>query len=363
MRSFLNAQKRLEEKLSNNPAIHSQEIRLKNTILFTIANAPGTVYKFRSFKNQGYRVIACDANPDAAGRHFADAFYPVPFQREPDYVSRLMEIIKKEKVEILVAAEGESLMLIDQKEQFDSLNCTLVATDPHTLNIALDKITLFNFLKENAPIPLPGFYEVNNLQEFDNGVKALSPSQLCIKPARTSGSRGFVILKDGLPDAKDIFIRKSGFQELTLDQFRQILMKSTEIPKLILMDFMQETNYDSNMVCKEGKILFQSVKTREEAKVGTITKGKIVKNDEIVEINHQIAQVLKTTGLISTQFIGNKLIEINPRWSTSLDYKSINEYLMGVKIFTGEEIKINSLDVEEYTGLKMVRYWDVITYK
>lgn len=339
------------------------EAELPKTILFTIANAPGTVYKFRSFQNKGYRVIACDANPNAAGRHFADAFHLVPMQKDPGYLDKLLEIVCLEKADVLVAAESESLMLIEHRDQFTSINCTLVATDPNTLNIALDKITLFNFLSSNTKIPLPGFAEVNNLEEFEAGLEKLHPAKVCIKPARTSGSRGFVILRDNPPDATEIFFKKAGFQEMTLNDFREVLKRSNKIPKLILMEYLEEMNFDANMVCKNGEILFQSVKTREEAKVGTITKGEILRNEEIFEINKQIASVLKTTGLVATQFIGNKLIEINPRWSTSMDFKSINEYLMGVQIYTGEEITVDPSDVEEYIGLRMVRYWDVVTYK
>ena len=116
---------------------------MSKTILFTISNAAGTVYKFRSFQQRGYRVIGCDANPHAAGRQFADTFYLVPLQKDPDYLDRLLEIVKKEKVDILVGGEGESLMLNKNRGRFTAENCTLVATDSPTLQIALDKCGLF----------------------------------------------------------------------------------------------------------------------------------------------------------------------------------------------------------------------------
>lgn len=333
------------------------------TIIFTISNAPGTVYMFNSFRKNGYRVIGCDANPDAVGQFFSDAFYIVPWQNDPGYTKALLEIVKKEKADILKAGESEAPMLIASREKFNELGCTLVATDFNTLDIALDKVKLFTYLQKNTDIPLPGFHAVENLEDFDNGMKKLKSLNKCIKPARTSGSRGFVILKDEIMQADHLFSRKGGFVEMTIDHFRKILKTSSNIPKLILMDYLEDANYDSSLVCKDGKILFQSIRTREEVKIGTITKGKIVKNKELNEINIKIAESLQTTGLISTQFIGNKLIEINPRWSTTLIYKSINEYIMGVQLFTGEKISINQEDLSEYSGVKMLRYWDVLTYK
>ncbi len=36
--------------------------KLSKTIMFTIANAPGTVYKFRFFQNNGFKFDTCDTN-------------------------------------------------------------------------------------------------------------------------------------------------------------------------------------------------------------------------------------------------------------------------------------------------------------
>lgn len=333
------------------------------TIIFTISNAPGTVYLFNSFKKNGYRVVGCDANPDAVGQFFADAFYTVPWQNDPSYQDALLEIVKREKADILVAGEGEAPGLVAIRDKFRELDCTLVATDIKTLDVALDKVKLFTYLSHNTDIPLPGFHAVENLDDFDNGMKKLKTQKKCIKPAITSGSRGFVILKDEIMQAETLFAKKTGFMEMTIDQFRKMLKISSSIPRLILMDYLEDTNYDTTMICQEGEILFQSIRTREETKIGTITKGKIVKYQELNKINIKIAESLNTTGFISTQFIGNKLIEINPRWSTSLVYKTINEYIMGVKLFTGEKVTIDPEDINEYPGVKMLRYWDVLTYK
>jgi len=325
------------------------------TIIFTISNAPGTVYKFKSFRRNGYRVVGCDGNPDAVGQFFADAFYVVPWQNDPTYRQTLLEIVEKEKADILVAGEGEAPGLNEFKEKFANLGCTLVATDINTLNHALDKTKLFQFLADKTTIPLPEFFKVESLQDFDIGMQKITSVQKCIKPAISSGSRGFVILRNTQIEAEDFFNRKSGFTQMLLSDFRNMLQSSQKIPKLILMEYLKEPNYDTTLICKNGEILFQSIRTREEAKVGTITKGKIVVLEELYEINKKIASALNTTGFISTQFIGNKLIEINPRWSTSLNYKSINEYLMGVKLFTGESFQLDSKDIEEYPGVKMIR--------
>jgi carbamoylphosphate synthase large subunit len=336
---------------------------LKQRIIFTVSNAPGTVYKFKEFRNLGYTVIGLDANPNAVGRHFADEFRLVPYQKSKDYISTLLKIIKETHADILVGEEGESLRLNEIKQQIEELGCTLVATDSNTLTKSLDKVHLFTFLKANTDIPLPQFCEVNSLEEFNQGLMSMKSDKICIKPARSSGSRGVIILENDIPDCEALFTKKMSFAEMSYTNFREVLKKSKKIPKLIMMEYLDDVNYDSNIVCRNGEILFQSVKTREEAKIGTITQGTIIEHPEIELINHKIAASLKTTGLVSPQFIGNKLIEINPRWSTSLNFGSINEYLFGVQVFTNEEIRVDPEDRKNYPGLSMTRYWDVIIYK
>jgi carbamoylphosphate synthase large subunit len=318
---------------------------------------------FKSFKKNGFRVVGCDGNPDAVGQFFADAFYVVPWQTDPGYHDALLKVVQKEKADILVAGEGEAPGLNEIKDEFEKLGCTLVATDVNTLNLALDKTKLFSYLAKHTDIPLPEFYKVESLDDFDLGMKRIKSNHKCIKPAITSGSRGFVILSNKRMEAEEFFNKKTGFQQMMVSEFRDMLQSSSKIPKLILMEYLQDKNYDTTLICKNGEVLFQSVRTREEAKVGTITKGKIVEYEELYEINCKISRALNTTGYISTQFIGNKLIEINPRWSTTLIYKSINEYLMGVKLFTGEKINVDPRDQELYPGVKMIRYWDMLTYK
>jgi hypothetical protein len=63
------------------------------------------------------------------------------------------------------------------------------------------------------------------------------------------------------------------------------------------------------------------------------------------------------------QYIGNKLVEINPRWSTSLNTDDINEYGMAVDLALGKEISVSEEANTSYIGTKFLRYFDVLVYK
>ncbi len=331
---------------------------------FTVSNNSGSSYIIREFKNLGMTVYAGDSNHDAIGRFFADKFIHLPPQNDKGYVNHLLRIVEEEKIDILIpAGEEECLMIAMEKEKFLNLNCIPVVVNTKTLEISIDKANLYDYLSNNSDIPMMNYHVVNNLEDYEEGLELLKNYNLCIKPATGSGTRGFAILNNKPLSANDFFTKKTDFYNLSINNLREMLNNSTNIPKLILMEVLEGVHYDSNMICKNGEILFQSVRTREETALGTITKATVVRNNEIEGINKKITRALNTTGYICTQFIGNKLIEVNPRWSTSLNYDNINEYLMSIKLLLGEDITIGEKEHNAYFGTKMLRYWDVIVYK
>ena len=61
------------------------------------------------------------------------------------------------------------------------------------------------------------------------------------------------------------------------------------------------------------EILFQSIRTRDEAKIGTITNGMKFEDDEIFRFKKVITKDLITTRYLYAQFKRDKLIKIYPR--------------------------------------------------
>lgn len=337
---------------------------MNKKILFTVANNSGSVYLAKEFKRNGFKVFMGDLNPDAIGRFFADSFFVLPAQSSVDYIPSLKGLVEAEGIEILVpAGESECLKLAQYKSEFETLGCMVVVADVNTLETSIDKGVLYDFLSENTDIPMMRYHKVSHLEDFELGLEKLKNYPLCMKPSTGSGSRGFVILRNSLPVAEEFFNAKKEFSEVSTSYMKGMLESSSNIPALLLMEMLQGRHYDSNVIAKDGEVIFQSIRTREEAINGTITKGQVVRNCEIEEINAKIVKALGTTGYICTQYIGNKLVEVNPRWSTSMNYGEIDEYLMSIKLTLGLDIQIAEEDVAAYEGVKMLRYFDVHVYK
>jgi len=335
---------------------------MQKTIFFPLSNTGGSAYIIDYFKSQNYRVLAGDANPMAIGRFISDNFFQLPYQREPNYFEIVKEIIKSEKVDVYVTmGENESLVVSRDRQEYLDMGCIPTAANLKTMELGVDKCELFTFLQNELDIPLPVFHSVKDLDSFEEGLEKLKGKKICLKPAITSGSRGFVVIQDESPDIQQLFSQRVSFPTVSKDYLRSNI-SNTKIPKMIMMEFLDGENFNASLVGKNGDLIFSSVHTREQVKDGLSTRGRIVYNKEIVEINRKIAKALNLTGFIVGQFIGNKLIEINPRWSTSIIFNSVNEYSMGVKVWTGEEIIIDPADVKVHNTLVYERYYETIIH-
>ncbi len=337
---------------------------MKRKILFSAGNGPNSIQIIKNFQNLNFEVLVADIDLDCPGKVFADYFFHLPFISDEKMIIVLKDIIRKYDIDFFVPArESECLITSFLRDDFKKLGCTLVTPNTKTLETSIDKSYLYNFLSENTDIPMMKYHVVKSKDDLEEGFKKLAGLELSIKPATGAGSRGFAIINDTPLDAKSFFTSKNQFLTLSKQNLLAMFENSNDAPTTLLMEMLNGKHYDATALCKNGKIICQFVKTREEAKIGTITKGEIVEHKEIEQINTKIVEKLNTTGLIATQFIGNKLIEINPRWSTSLVTEDINEYLLDLQVWAEEKIDLTNFNKDKYLNTRMIRYWDLMVYK
>ena len=128
------------------------------------------------------------------------------------------------------------------------------------------------------------------------------------------------------------------------------------------MEFVNCDNFNGSLDSKDSELIFSNVQTREHVKDGLRTCGRIVHKKDILEINRKVARVVNLIGFIFKQFNGNQLREIILSWSTGIIHNSVNECLMRLKIWTGEEIIIHAIDVIVHNTLTYKRYGETIIH-
>ncbi len=138
------------------------------------------------------RIVGTNISDFSAGNHLVDSFYKVPFGYDASYVNRIKEIIKKEKVDLIISStDFESYYLAIHK---DKINCQIAGSELEASEKYLDKYLTYVHHK-SANIP---FAESCLPSEFKGQF-----SKSLAKPRKGRGSKGLIFnVKDvsGLSD-------------------------------------------------------------------------------------------------------------------------------------------------------------------
>jgi carbamoyl-phosphate synthase large subunit len=149
---------------------------------------------------------------------------------------------------------------------------------------------------------------------------------------------------------------------MSLDEFEEIFRDEEHFPDFLVMEYLEGQEYTTDSICLEGEELLTTVKTVEQARWGVIVRGELVDRPDLVDQTRQILRVIPLSYCVNIQFIGDKLIEINPRVSSFIYQQDLIAPYLAIKLALGE---INQDDLREYRdkieiGRRMVRYMDQV---
>jgi carbamoyl-phosphate synthase large subunit len=321
----------------------------------------------KEVKERRIDIVAVDMDGDAIGRFLAGSFYQVPPASHEEYLDAMLSIVEKEQVDVFyVVSSAEILRIAENKDKFEKFGCRVVASSPESISKASDKYILYKTLKESTDVPVPEFYYPKGLNEFLSYAEALGypERRVCFKPHRSKGSRGFRIL-DANMDRRDLLLNhKPESTYMSLDEFSEIFSDG-DFPELIVMEFVEGDHFDAMCLADEGINLLTTIKTREAARWGVITKGELVFKPGLSKICDKIVEAMGLSYNFGLQFIGNKIIEINPRPSTFIYQDDLNEPYLAIKLALKE---VNHDDIRAYQsriryGRRMVRYMDQVFWE
>ena len=270
----------------------------KRTILLTAAGGSGTIYIIKSLIKK-YRIIAVDMNKYSSGLYLADRGYLLPPCISRDYLEKLDQIIKKEKVDVLIPLIDEELLPISRYYKDREIPKILLPREIF-IKLCLNKWELMNALSK-ANIPCPKTYLLKSFKQIPQN---LLPC--IIKPIKSRGSRGFQYLKN-----------KEDFKKYFEDN-------SFKKNDLIIQELIEGTEFTiSVVVSNKGEIL--SVVPKEVILKKGITKIAVTRrNQKIDEVCRKIQQNFQADGPFNVQLIMDKktnlpkVFEINPRFSTTV---------------------------------------------
>ncbi|MDQ0160549.1 ATP-grasp domain-containing protein [Alkalibacillus salilacus] len=277
-------------------------------------------------------IIAGDNSELAPALYYADKSIITPRIDEPNYISFLIEVSKKENISLIVPTIDTDLLLLAKNKEWieKSAGVKVLISDYNVIDICRDKFNTHNFLLSN------GFKVPKMYSEVEINDKVYP---LFIKPK--SGSSSINTFK--VSSEKEL----KNYKPMIDEPIIQECLAGDEYTVDVFLDF------ESNVISIVPRL-------RIATRSGEISKGKIVKDQDIIRDVHSLMKTLKPIGHITVQLFktkdGIKYIEINPRFGGGAPMSIQSgadscEYLF--KLLSGQELKYT----EDYkNGMIFLRF-------
>lgn len=282
--------------------------------------------------------IGVDIDELAPALNFVDKKYIVPRLNSSEFIPTIIDICKKENIALIIPTIDTELEVYSKNKALieKETKTKVMVSDIDVISKVRDKIATYNFLKrEGFDVPrLITEQDIDNKNyTFPLFIKPLDGSS-SINAFKIQNEKELMFFKDYVPNP--MIQEFADGQEYCVDVF---------------------SDFDSNIITTVPKL-------RLAHRSGEITKSKIVKDREIIELSKRLVEVLKPKGEINFDCIKTKdsikIIEINGRFAggAPISFKAgANSPENLYKILLGETLEYN----ENYNdGMIALRFDDAI---
>jgi len=299
----------------------------------------GVVKALRLEFGQGLQIVGTDViglTPSFYIKDFLDAMYLVPRADKPEFTQRVLDICKKEAVNVLIpCTDHEVLPLSLKRAKFLEQGIRISVSPPETIRVCRDK--WLTYLTLNKHLPMSKSALPDNLMDALQFVGL----PVVIKPRAGWGTR-------------DIYIAN------TISEAR-ILVKKVANP--LLQECLSGEEYTVDCLAnKDGKGLCVVPRKRIATRFGMSIRGVTVKDNELIELGETLMESLKFVGLFNFQARKHNgkatIFEINPRFAGTgilSVMAGVNLPALAVKDLCGMEMP-TSFDFQD--GLFITRYME-----
>lgn len=263
-------------------------------IIFT---SPGRrVELIKIFKNvfPKSKFYGGDCDPTSPANYFLEKIFKLPYQIDDNYAKKILEICRKEKIDILIPLiDPELIVFARKRKNFFDIGTFIMISSSQVIDICMNKWKTYKFFKENNILCPETWLGSNfNRERFKKPV--------IIKPYMGSAS-------------KNIFICNNSNE---LGKYENFLNDN-----YIIQEFIKgyEVTVDV-FATEEGKCIEAVQRRRLKVRGGEVERGVTQKDPIIFKIINKIVKTLKPLGVINIQFIidiennAYYVTEINPRF-------------------------------------------------
>lgn len=330
------------------------------TVLITACGnvyMPGTCKAIKENGERKIRLIGADMNEDDTILQMCDVYYSVPRGDDPHYVEVLLEICKKEKVDVLIPIMSVELeTLSSNKEKFQKNGTIISVSNIESLKIANNKLALFEYL-EREGLPCPKYVPVKTIEDVDKAIEKIG-YPIVFKASEGSGSRGMRIIDPSKSRFDILFNEKPNSCYTTLKEFKETLCEGT-MPEMHAMEYLPGDEYTVDLLVDNGKVKYSMCRRGLNVQTSIILDGIVEKEPEICELCNKVAERLHLTGNIGFDVKKREngeavIMECNPRATAGVAEfvpSGVNLLYLCIKQCLGEELP----EIEPEYGIIMRR--------
>ncbi len=334
------------------------------TVLVTAAGAqfsPGLVQCLRDNGERTIRVIGTDMYEDKTLISLFDKVYVVPEVTDLGYINALLDICKKEHVDVLLPfMSAELLLLIDRKDEFESIGTKISVSDRRSVELTNNKLKFYEFLRDNG-LNVPKFASVRCADDLLSACETVGYPEkaVCVKATELSGSRGIRIIDASKSRFDILFEQKPNSFYTTFDELQATLCERDTMPEMMAMEFLPGAEGSVDLIADHGKILYMAYRESNVNLASIPQEATLADNQETYAIAEAVIEKLGLTGNADLDFKYDEnghpvLMEINPRIAATMQIFKVggmNLPYLRVKMLLGEELP----DIDIRYGVKMHR--------
>jgi carbamoyl-phosphate synthase large subunit len=317
-----------------------------DSVLVTGVGGPAGMAVLQSLRiaPEKLKILGVDMNPLAAGFFFSDERALVPRCSSPDYISRLLALCTRWKVNLIIPTVDEEVSTIARSsETFVKNGISVPIPSEASVELARDKLRIAELSRHGIDIPRTlAFVSAIGVRR---AIRELG-FPCVLKQRFGRGGRGFAIVEKE-EDALYI-LQKRGKEELILQQYVE--------GDLLL----------AQGIAERGRLLVSIVHKRLAVKnegSGTATAAVTVRDEASTARLKDVARLLDWTGAIGVEFIKDSksekryLIDANPRicgQSHLSAVAGVNLAYYLVQLGRGRPLEVPG---RYKTGLVFIRTW------
>lgn len=343
----------------------------KLTILLSASGSssmPGLIDCFRNNGERDIRIVGMDMHNEPSAKYLVDVFYHVPVATASEYVDVVLDICKKEKVDIYFPnISAEVIAVSKRKMEFERINTILSVSDQNRVVIANNKLKLYEFLKEKG-INTPKFYGVHSLKEFEEGCRYLGYPEkpVCLKIVDGSGSRGVRII-DANRNRYQIFINeKPNSFFATYEDMLSILQEADDFHEMLLVEYLSGNEYTVDLLADHGKVQYVVGRENIVSLMSIAQESEVREDQDAYDMSESVVSSLELDGNIGFDFMRDSngkavLMDLNPRITATVSViaaAGVNLPYLRVKQLLKEELP----DITPAYGTRLKRrYGEIYT--